>query len=64
MKKSILNLVGAQKLSKNEQKEINGGFGYAAELCAEEGQNGDVVVCYPPYVCAFNGSYASCKLPR
>lgn len=25
MKKSILNLAGAQELSKNEQKEVNGG---------------------------------------
>lgn len=25
MKKSILNLVGAQELSKNEQKSVNGG---------------------------------------
>ncbi|NJM80839.1 MAG: hypothetical protein HC854_16735 [Flavobacterium sp.] len=64
MKKSILNVAGAQELSKVEQKEIKGGFGYAAELCAEDGQNGDVVVCYPPTVCAFNGSYAYCKLPR
>lgn len=29
MKKSILNLKGAQELSKNEQKSVNGGKNYA-----------------------------------
>lgn len=35
MLKSILNLGGAQLLSKNEQKEINGGFSF--KLCSNGG---------------------------
>jgi hypothetical protein len=63
MKKSILNLVGAQELSKNEQKSVNGGFGFA-ELCSENGPNGEVVICYPPFRCAFDGSYSYCTRSR
>ena len=63
MKKSILNLVGSQELSKNELRKIKGG-GFSAELCSENGQNGEIVVCYPPYVCAFNGSYSYCTRAR
>ncbi|WP_298119263.1 hypothetical protein [Flavobacterium sp.] len=38
MKKSILNLVGAQKLTKSEQKEVNGGaqnYCMQAKNCAD-----------------------------
>ena len=59
MKKSILNLVGAQELSKNEQKNVNGGKqycgptfdGYAScptgTCCMRNGTFSDKGVCEP-----------------
>ncbi|WP_159778821.1 hypothetical protein [Flavobacterium sp. 9AF] len=35
MKKSILNLTGAQSLSKNEQKKINGGITQGMAICCK-----------------------------
>ncbi|WP_130735712.1 hypothetical protein [Flavobacterium sp. J27] len=61
MKKSILNLPNAQKLSKNELKMVAGGSG-RGELCSEEGQNGQIVVCYAPYRCTLHPSgYSYCS---
>jgi len=60
MKKSLLNLEGAQELSKNEQKNITGGRRLALPLgCGGDGSfitvNGKKVCCYIPwsgyYIC-------------
>ena len=40
MKKSILNLAGAQELSKKEQKNINGGVTYACAISGCIGSSG------------------------
>ena len=41
MKKSILNLVGAQELSKKEQKSVNGGITRGmARCCKSKGELG------------------------
>ena len=45
MLKNILNLEGAQKLSKNEQKLIKGA---GPELCEDD------TVCYHPKKCTFD----------
>ncbi len=49
-----LNLEGARKLSKNEQKSINGG---AARRCGGDGSfiyvNGRKVCCYVPWSGAY-----------
>lgn len=53
MKKSILNLKGAQELSKNEQKSIAGGRHFLLERCGGDGSfifvNGKKVCCYIPF---------------
>lgn len=55
MIKRILDLKGAQKLTKNEQQRINGGA--RKKKCGGDGsfimQNGKKVCCYVP----FDGSY-------
>ena len=56
MKKAILNVKGAQVLSKDEQKTLNGGIGLA---CGGDGSfifvNGVKVCCFDPwsglYIC-------------
>jgi len=50
MKKSILNLEGAQELTKNEQKSINGGAGRTPELCLTQ-DGTPLFICYPPLRC-------------
>ena len=48
MKKSILNL-GAQELSKDEQKSVNGGItGWMAAHCVAKTKVGGVYGCYNP----------------
>lgn len=52
MKKSLLSLKGAQKLSKDEQKSINGGRP-PIRRCGGDGSsiivNGERVCCYIPW---------------
>jgi len=57
MKKTMLNLKGAQELSKNEQKKINGGK-RGPNVCGGDGSfiivNGEEVCCYVSpglYIC-------------
>ncbi|MCB0375906.1 MAG: hypothetical protein KDD04_08310 [Sinomicrobium sp.] len=56
MKKTVLNLKGAEELSKNEQKSISGGIG-TIKKCGGDGSyifvNGVKVCCYIPS----NGTY-------
>ncbi|UGU16146.1 hypothetical protein LS482_21020 [Sinomicrobium kalidii] len=51
MRKEILNLKGAKKLSENEQKNIFGGKG-SGNKCGGDGSyiivDGEVVCCYIP----------------
>jgi hypothetical protein len=52
MMKSLLNLKGAQELSKNEQKSTGGGFAPSGG-CGGDGSfitvNGQIVCCYIPW---------------
>jgi hypothetical protein len=50
MLKNILNLNGAQQLSKNEQKEVNGGIPRELLVCSLQcGPSGGVVIpCLVP----------------
>lgn len=53
MKKSILNLKGAQELSKNEQKAVNGGKRRIVQICYcpfEGGYDYTAENCYTDYV--------------
>ncbi len=58
MKKTLLNLEGSKELSKNEQKNINGGVGLDRR-CGGDGSfifvNGVKVCCFEPwsglYIC-------------
>ena len=55
MKKTILNLVGAQSLSKNEQKEINGGKLPPSPSCS----NGTFPVSVNQCLCKNGGTYSN-----
>ena len=55
MLKNILNLDGAQQLSKNEQKEINGGIPVPSGSCA-------TTICGDGYVCKMIGRSPFCIL--
>ncbi len=59
MKKSILNLEGAQELSKNQQKEVIGGKAQAPNCSIAEDCYG-----YNPNSCAENGSQVICHYGR
>lgn len=52
MMKSLLNLKGAQELSKDEQKSTGGGFDLPRK-CGGDGSfitvNGQIVCCYIPW---------------
>ncbi|MES2862495.1 MAG: hypothetical protein V4666_00100 [Bacteroidota bacterium] len=50
MLKNILNLKGAQKLSKNEQKEISGGKKLYRGTC-ELPEGGSTIICPEGTVC-------------
>jgi len=43
MLKNILKLNGAQQLSNNEQKSINGGIRFGCQLLLSDGQNGEII---------------------
>ena len=59
MLKNILNLNGAQEISKNEQKSINGGI---TRQCVDAIANGCVVGVTPANCTAQGGFYSTaCK---
>jgi len=47
MKKSILNLKGAQELTKNEQKAVSGGFNQCVNSVCQAGYVCCQSICYP-----------------
>lgn len=57
MKKSILNLEGVQVLSRNEQKNVNGGLADASGTCAAlvTAPNGNQVLSYDIDKATVNG---------
>lgn len=57
MLKNILNLDGAQQLSKNEQKEINGGLKIYRGTCVSEN-----VICPEDTVCVDTQYGPKCKI--